>query len=182
MADFIDAFLNAFHFNHNCCYCKYIFQWRNCRLIFLNWLKKIMEPQRLTWQNSPYLYTVKNREKILGVLTFSVLCYTFLHFAFSFYNNQDVCFSTPENSTKTTSFSPIQVNSLGNALPVKIISVKDFFCVKTVSSFSFKIIPGVFKTVEQAFTKLFSRYVFQSVNFPIRLKKANLIFPFHNFW
>lgn len=54
--------------------------------------------------------------------------------------------------------------------------------ISTVSSAHFKEFSTIIKINSIILTNSFVSYRLQSVNFPIRLRKANLLFPFHGFW
>ncbi|SHE47357.1 hypothetical protein SAMN05444274_101450 [Mariniphaga anaerophila] len=48
--------------------------------------------------------------------------------------------------------------------------------------FQFKYSPAFLKHTEKVLSKEFTQYIFLARNFPVRLRKADLLFPFHYFW
>jgi hypothetical protein len=50
------------------------------------------------------------------------------------------------------------------------------------SDFQYKDFSAYLKNAERSISSDFVQYVFQSKNFSIRLRKADLLFPFHYFW
>jgi hypothetical protein len=50
------------------------------------------------------------------------------------------------------------------------------------SDFQFKEFSAYLKSAEKSISSEFVQYVFQAKNFLIRLRKADLLFPFHYFW
>jgi len=50
------------------------------------------------------------------------------------------------------------------------------------SDFQYKPHTASLKYAEKILTSEFVQYVFQSKNFPVRLRKADFLFPFHYFW
>lgn len=52
----------------------------------------------------------------------------------------------------------------------------------TGSDFHHKNFSACLEYTEKAFSSKFVQYAFQAQNFPVRLRKADLLFPFHNFW
>ena len=50
------------------------------------------------------------------------------------------------------------------------------------SDFQHKAFSACLKSAEKTYSTAFFQYVFQSKNFPVKLRKADLLFPFHYFW
>jgi len=125
---------------------------------------------------------VKKRVKISGIIAVSVLYCTVLYFIFGFLNNQTQYFPDPPDTNNETSYFGVPDSQNGYALPLKISFSTHIFSFETSTSFSNKLSTGVIKSVEQTFTRSINRYILQSVNFPVRLRKEDILFPFHYFW
>ena len=50
------------------------------------------------------------------------------------------------------------------------------------SDFQHKTFSACLKHSEKTISSEFVQYIFQAKNFPVRLRKADLLFPFHYFW
>jgi hypothetical protein len=50
------------------------------------------------------------------------------------------------------------------------------------SDFQYKAFSACLKSAERTISSAFIQYVFQAKNFPVKLRKADLLFPFHYFW
>ena len=50
------------------------------------------------------------------------------------------------------------------------------------SDFQYNEFSAYLKNAERSISSEFVQYVFQAKNFPVRLRKADLLFPFHYFW
>jgi hypothetical protein len=50
------------------------------------------------------------------------------------------------------------------------------------SDFQHKTFTACLKHSEKTISSEFVQYVFQAKNFPVKLRKADLLFPFHYFW
>ncbi len=50
------------------------------------------------------------------------------------------------------------------------------------SDYHFKEFSACIRNIEQAGSSEFFKYIFSSVNFPVKLRKADLLYPFHYFW
>lgn len=50
------------------------------------------------------------------------------------------------------------------------------------SDFQIKTFSACLKYCEKTISSEFVQYIFQAYNFPVKLRKADLLFPFHYFW
>jgi hypothetical protein len=120
--------------------------------------------------------------KISGFIVASVLYCTAVYFTCVFLNNHTFFFPDQQQAKSETSYYSVPVHQKSFALPLKIQFTAQSPWFDTYTFFSNKIPAGVINVIEQTCSKSINRYVFQSFNIPVRLRKKDIIFPFHYFW
>lgn len=120
--------------------------------------------------------------KISGAV-FTAVLYSIA--VFLFYENIPLPASSVSESLSTEnsiSFESTPSGFLGDPLTQETV-IHYFTGIKYAGSeFQFTDFSACLKYSEKTISSEFVQYVFQAKNFPVRLRKADLLFPFHYFW
>ncbi len=125
---------------------------------------------------------MKKTFKIAGVVSLSVTYMIAVSLFYGKFASIDTFINSGETTEQASYFSfPSFLVSEAN-LPSEISYLPVVSFVSSGSSFHFKEFSVILKINEIILTNSFVSYSFQAINFPVRLRKANLLFPFHSFW
>ena len=129
-----------------------------------------------------YLCTVRKTCKISGISIVSILICLGLYVTYGFYATNELHGINYDDSEKSSWYYSDQTNPFSFTIPEETPVFTSSNCSNSNSITGHKFTPGILKTFERILSESFVNYSFQSLNFPVRLRKANLLFPFHNFW
>lgn len=125
---------------------------------------------------------MKKTSRILAVLT-TLFLYCFV---ISLYSSNAFADSTTflkHSNSETEQYNSVLSSKLLSHTPPSESSVNLFNSVSPSSlKNSFKEFSACIKAIENSFFHTFSQYSFYSQNVLVRLKQADIIFPFHYFW
>jgi hypothetical protein len=125
---------------------------------------------------------VRKTLKIAGVVIFSATYLVAVSLFFGKFLPTNSYFYFDEPTERTSFFSFPSFFAAEANLPAEIAYHPVVTSVSPGTSFHFQEFSAILRINDIILTNSFVSYSFRFVNFPVRLRKADLLFPFHGFW